>query len=168
MLAIGMAAALRRSELVGLAVSDVDVLETGLDIHLGRTKTDQAGEGASIAIPEGSRVRPKALLIDWMAAAGHIDGPLFRRLTRKDALTDEAMSDKAVARLVKQYAGAAGFDPAKFSGHSLRAGFLTEVAAQGATIFKMQEVSRHKTVWILSDYLRSADRFRDHAGGRFL
>ena len=76
------------------------------------------------------------------------------------------MSDKAVARLVKRYAGAAGYDAAKFSGHSLRAGFLTEAASQGATIFKMQEVSRHKTVQVLSDYVRSADRFRDHAGQR--
>jgi len=32
----------------------------------------------------------------------------------------------------------------------------------------MQEVSRHKTVQVLSDYVRSADRFRDHAGQRFL
>ena len=178
-LAIGMAAALRRSELVALTLESVGILEHGIELYLGATKTDQAGEGATIAIPEGTRLRPKALLLDWIGAVRVLEAgiirtpaqeaavPLFRRLTRSDQLTGEPMSDKAIARLVKRYA-AAGYDAARFSGHSLRAGFLTEAASQGATIFKMQEVSRHKTVQVLSDYVRSADRFRDHAGERFL
>ncbi|WP_447411711.1 hypothetical protein, partial [Clostridium perfringens] len=69
-----------------------------------------------IAIPEGTRIRPKALLLAWMAAAGHGEGALFRRLTRKDVLTDAAMSDRAIARLVQACAGAAGYDPAQFGG----------------------------------------------------
>lgn len=180
LLALGMAAALRRSELVALTLDSVGILERGLELYLGATKTDQAGEGATIAIPEGSRIRPKALLLDWITTVRALEAgvsrtptedaamPLFRRLTRGGELTTSAMSDKAVARLVKQVAGAAGYDASKFSGHSLRAGFLTEAASQGATIFKMQEVSRHKTVQILSEYVRSTDRFRDHAGDRFL
>ncbi|WP_338057464.1 tyrosine-type recombinase/integrase [Sphingomonas corticis] len=179
-LAIGMAAALRRSELVALTLESVGILGHGIELYLGATKTDQAGEGTTIAVPEGSRTRPKALLLDWIAAVRALEVdvqrtpteeaaiPLFRRLTRGDQLTTFPMSDKAVARLVKHCAGAAGYDASKFSGHSLRAGFLTEAASQGATIFKMQEVSRHKTVQILSEYVRSADRFRDHAGDRFL
>ncbi|WP_240502329.1 site-specific integrase [Sphingomonas panacis] len=180
LLAIGMAAALRRSELVALTLDSIGILEQGLELYLGATKTDQAGEGATIAIPEGTRIRPKALLLDWIGAVRVLEAdvvrnpdeeaatPLFRRLTRSDQLTDDPMSDKAVARLVKRCAAAAGYDASKFSGHSLRAGFLTEAASQGATIFKMQEVSRHKTVQILSEYVRSADRFRNHAGAGFL
>jgi hypothetical protein len=64
--------------------------------------------GATIAIPEGPRIRPKALLLEWMAAAGHTEGPLFRRLTRLNALTKNGMSDRAVARLVQRYAALAG------------------------------------------------------------
>jgi site-specific recombinase XerD len=103
-----------------------------------------------------------------MAAAGHSDGPLFRRLSRLDLLIAEPMSDRAIARLVQRSAAAAGYNPKQFAGHSLRAGFLTEGAAQGATIFKLQEVSRHKSVQILSDYVRNADLFKNHAGGNFL
>jgi site-specific recombinase XerD len=103
-----------------------------------------------------------------MAAAGHAEGPLFRRLSRRDALTPAAMSDRAIARLVQHHAAAAGYDPTEFAGHSLRAGFLTEGASQGATIFKLQEVSRHKSVQVLADYVRNADLFKDHAGQRFL
>jgi site-specific recombinase XerD len=168
LLAIGMAAALRRSELVALAVGDIELVPEGLRVSIGRSKTDQAQEGAEIAVLEGWRLRPKAHLLAWMAAAGHDGGPLFRRLTRGDDLTDDAMSDRAAARLVQAAARKAGLDERQFAGHSLRAGFLTESAACGATIFKMQEVSRHKSVQILSEYVRSAERFKDHAGKGFL
>jgi integrase len=167
-LAIGMAAALRRSEIVALEVGHVGIVPEGLRLTIARSKTDQARQSAVIAIPEGSRIRPKALLLAWMAAAGHGEGPLFRRLSRSDLLTPAAMSDRAIARLVQQHAGAAGYDPTQFAGHSLRAGFLTEGAAQGATIFKLQEVSRHKSVQVLSDYVRNAELFKDHAGKQFL
>lgn len=167
-LAIGMAAALRRSEIVALELGHVGIVPEGLRLTIARSKTDQARAGALIAIPEGMRIRPKALLLAWMAAAGHDDGFLFRRLSRADALTPAPMSDRAIARLVQLYAAKAGYDPTQFAGHSLRAGFLTEGAAQGATIFKLQEVSRHKSVQILSDYVRNAELFKDHAGERFL
>jgi site-specific recombinase XerD len=168
MLAIGMAAALRRSELVALAVDDIAIVPEGLRITIAGSKTDQARQGVVIAVPEGRRLRPKARLLAWMSAAGHADGALFRRLTRGDTIMEEAMSDRAVARLVQSAARNAGLDERQFAGHSLRAGFLTESAARGATIFKMQEVSRHKTVQILSDYVRNAELFKDHAGGGFL
>src|SRR3546814_6515186 len=51
-------------------------------------------------------------------------------------LTSHRMSDRAVARLVQRCAASAGLDPAKFAGHSLRSGFLTEAARGGASIFK--------------------------------
>jgi len=54
------------------------------------------------------------------------------------------------------------------AGHSLRAGFLTEAARNRASLAKMQEVSRHKSVKVLLDYVRSAEMFDDHAGAGFL
>jgi hypothetical protein len=51
-----------------------------------------------------------------------------------------------------------------FSGHSLRSGFLTSAAGKGATIFKMMDVSRHKSVDTLRGYVRDAELFKDHAG----
>ena len=163
-LAIGMAAALRRSELVALSVENVALVTEGLRLTLEHSKTG----AAEIAVLEGAGLRPKTHLLAWMSAAGHDRGPLFRRLSRRDELTDDPMSDRAVARLVQAAARKAGLDERQFGGHSLRAGFLTESAASGATIFKMQEVSRHKTVQILSEYVRSAEQFKDHAGKRFL
>ena len=168
LLAIGMAAALRRSELVALKIDDVAVTPEGLMITVRKSKTDQEGEGAIIAIPEGRRIRPKALLLAWIARAGFDNGPVFRKLTPQGRITAKPMSDRGVALVVKARAAAAGYDPAQVSGHSLRAGFLTEAARQGATVFKMKEVSRHKSLEILSDYVRNHELFRDHAGERFL
>lgn len=73
-----------------------------------------------------------------------------------------------VALVVKEYAEAAGLDPAEFSGHSLRAGFVTSAAESGASILKIQETSRHKSTDVLAGYVRRVDLFKDHAGAAFL
>jgi site-specific recombinase XerD len=71
---------------------------------------------------------------------------------------------RSVANIIKAYAERAGFDACTFSGHSLRAGFLTSAAGNGASIFKMMDVSRHKSVDTLRGYVRDAELFKDHAG----
>ena len=78
------------------------------------------------------------------------------------------MSDRAITRIVQKYAAMAGLDPATFGAHSLRAGFLTEAARSGASLPKMQEVSRQKKLEVLRGYIRSAELFEDHAGEGFL
>ena len=172
LLAFGMAGAFRRSELVALRLADVEWVKEGLRVTIRRAKTDQEGAGATIAIPEGRRLRPKTSLDAWVQQAGIADGFLFRRLIRGKAgeatVSASPMSDRAVARLVQARVLAAGYDPASFAGHSLRSGVLTAAARSGASIFKMREVSRHKSMQVLADYVRDAELFRDHAGDGFL
>ena len=45
---------------------------------------------------------------------------------------------------------------------------LTSAAGRGASIFKMMDVSCHKSMDTLRDYVRDADLFRDHAGAGLL
>jgi integrase len=168
LLALGMAGAFRRTELVALTLADLDRVPEGLRVTIRKSKTDPEGEGAVIAIPEGTRLHPAARLDAWITRAGITDGFLFRRLSATGHVTPSPMSDRAVARLVQACAKAAGFDPAEFAGHSLRAGFLTAAARTGASVFKMREVSRHKSMQVLADYVRDAELFRDHAGSGFL
>ena len=80
----------------------------------------------------------------------------------------DALAAESVADVVKRYAEAAGLDPDVYAGHSLRAGFLTSGAEAGASIFKLMEVSRHKSVDTLRGYVRRAELFTDHAGSGFL
>ena len=49
------------------------------------------------------------------------------------------LTPHGAAQIVKAYARRVGLDPAAYSGHSLRSGFLTSAAEAGASIFKMME-----------------------------
>jgi hypothetical protein len=61
-------------------------------------------------------------LQDANSESERAERPLFCGMTKGGRLTGAALSEKAVVRLVKQAATAASLDPARFSGHSLRAG----------------------------------------------
>ena len=167
-MALGLASALRRSELVALQLSDLALGDKGARITIRSSKTDQEGEGQVIAIPNGKVILPVARLKAWLRVRGDVPGPLFTRFAASGAKTNLSMSDRAVARIVQKYAGFAGLDRATVGGHSLRAGFLTEAARSGASLPKMQEVSRQKKVEVLLGYIRSAELFEDHAGEGFL
>lgn len=177
-LAIGMAGAFRRSEIASMHLTELRFEASGVRITIPRSKGDQDAEGQEIAIPEGRFIRPVRLLCDWLEGADLTGpdpetgkpraGPVFRRLTRSDALTESPITDKTVARLVKSCASAAGLDPTLFSGHSLRAGFLTEAASMRANLFKMKDHSRHKSLDTVAGYVRDAAIFDDHAGEKFL
>ena len=167
-LALGLASALRRSELVALHLADVQLVKQGARITIRSSKTDQEGQGQVIAIPNGQTIFPIARLKAWLAVRGESPGPLFTRFSADGAMTGLAMSDRAIARIVQKYAALAGLDPVTIGAHSLRAGFLTEAARSGATLPKMQEVSRQKKLEVLLGYIRSAELFEDHAGEGFL
>jgi len=79
---------------------------------------------------------------------------------------DAQLSGNAVARIVEARALAAGLDPARYAGHSLRAGFVTAAAraGAGADVWKIQQVSRHKSLQVLSGYVRDALLFDNHGG----
>jgi site-specific recombinase XerD len=168
LLALGFAGAFRRSELVALTVADLAAVEGGMRVTIRHSKTDQEGQGQEVAIPTGDKLRPVEAVRAWLDAAGITNGPVFRSVAKGGRVLNEALTDRSVASIVKVYAGRAGFNGAEFSGHSLRAGFLTTAAERGASLFKMMEVSRHKSVDTLRGYVRRADLFRDHAGADFL
>jgi site-specific recombinase XerD len=168
LLLLGFAGALRRSELVALDVSDLEDTAEGLHIHIRRSKTDQEGAGDFVSIPHGSRLRPVAAVKEWLQAAGITDGPIFRSIKKGGLVTPDRLSDRTVAEIVKKRMEAAGFDPALFSGHSLRAGFVTSALHHGADILRVMDVTRHREVSTLKCYDRRAKAFKQHAGEAFL
>ena len=104
----------------------------------------------------------------WLEAATITEGPVFREVKKGGRVQAVPLSAFSAAQLVKAYAERAGLDPAAYAGHSLRSGFLTSAAESGASVFKMMEVSRHKSVDTLRGYVRRADLFHEHAGAAFL
>ena len=168
-LAIGFAGAFRRSELAQHSVSeDIRRDAEGIRVVIRQSKADQEGEGATVAIPHGDRLRPVAALDAWLAAGRVAQGFVFRRVGRAGQVTDEPISDRAVARLVQAVARAAGYDPALFGGHSLRAGFITSAGPDRRQHLQNPGMSRHRSLQVLAGYVRDAQVYRDHAGSGFL
>ena len=93
---------------------------------------------------------------------------MFRPVRKAGKVLDRRLTAKSVCDLVKAYARCVGLDGGAFGAHSLRSGFLTSAACRGASVFKMRDVSRHKSMDVLQSYVRDADLSRDHAGAGLL
>jgi site-specific recombinase XerD len=168
LLALGFGGAFRRSELAALRVEDIEVAEFGLRVSIRRSKTDQESKGEIVPVLDGARLQVKSALKDWLNASGFTSGALFRGIGLGDKVLESALTDRTVANIIKARASQAGLDATLYSGHSLRAGFLTTAAASGASLFKMMDVSRHKKVDTVRGYIRQAELFKDHAGSSFM
>jgi integrase len=153
---LGFAGAFRRSELVALDVGHLVEVSEGWLVRIATSKTDQAGEGQTIAIARvpGSPYCPVQAVLAWRAAAGIHAGALFRRVRRGDKLGETRLTAQSVALIVKRLCERVGLDPAVYAGHSLRRGFLTSAARAGANIFKMADQSRHKSLDVLRIYVQ--------------
>lgn len=168
-LLIGFAAALRRSELVGLDVADVEYVRRGIVLHLRRSKTDQDGQGHNIAIPYGrSRWCPVACLDAWLSTSGITENAIFRPIDRHGRVCATRLSGEAVSILVREKIAAAGLDPAGYSGHSLRAGLATSAAQAGVPAWRIKAQTRHASEAMLAHYIRQGELFTDNAAGALL
>lgn len=170
LLLFGFAGAFRRSELVALNTWNLDEREEGLKVTIEKSKTDQEGEGQVIAIlrrPD-SPYCPLQALQDWLTVSEIEKGALFRRMFRGDNVGSQRLSAQSVSLVVKEYASRSGLDWERYAGHSLRSGFLTSAARKNASIFRMADHSRHKSLDVLRDYVRAEDMFEDNAGDGLL
>lgn len=163
LLLLGFATALRRSELVALEVGDLERHPEGLVVWKRRSKTDQEGAGAAIEVAYGEHLItcPVRATRAWLDEAAIEDGPVFRSVDRHGNISEEALSSKSVAGIVKKHAQRLGHDPDDFAGHSLRRGFSTEAARNGAPERVIATTTHHTTVRGLKPYIEEADRFTD-------
>jgi hypothetical protein len=84
---------------------------------------------------------------------------VFRSVALGGKVGTAALSPYAASLVIEQRI-------ATYSGHSLRSGFVTSAAEAGASLFKLTEVSRHKSLDTLRGYVRRIDLFKEHAGPR--
>ena len=168
-IAIGFAGALRRSELCLLQRKDIkDVPGRGVVLHIRRSKTDQGGIGQCIAVPMGRLIQPVKRLSDWLGIADCSCPYVFHCLRQGRRTACRRLHPQDIARIVKRRVSAIDLDPSQFSGHSLRAGFVTSAAVHHARLDKIMEITRHTNPATVMQYIRDADAFTDHAGSGFL
>lgn len=168
LLLLGFAGAFRRSELVALDVADVRTVANGLEVTLRRSKTDQDGEGRLIGVPCGSNLVtcPVRSLQAWLNRSAIVDGPLFRAIDRGGNVASTRLSDQTVALIVKRRAQRVGLDPARFGGHSLRAGFATSAALAGADALEISRQTGHRSLAMVARYARPATVWQMNAAHR--
>lgn len=170
LLLFGFAGAFRRSELVALNTWNLEYREEGVKVTIEVSKTDQEAQGQTIGIgrQSGSPYCPVPAMKDWLIVSGNERGALFRRMRRGDKIGITRLTAQSVAIVIKFYANKVGLDSSRYSGHSLRRGFLTSAARNRANIFKMADHSRHKSLDILRQYVQEEEMFEDNAGDGLL
>ncbi|MDX0185615.1 site-specific integrase [Sinorhizobium meliloti] len=158
----------RRSEVAALRVEDLTDEEPVradpsdktspplpcLSIRLGRTKTTTADENEHVLLIG----RPVTVLKRWLSDAQIKDGPVFRRIDQWGNIDRRALTPQSVNLVLKARCEQAGLDPALFSAHGLRSGYLTEAANRGIPLPEAMQQSLHKSVTQAASYYNNAER----------
>jgi integrase len=162
LLLVGFHGAFRRSELSAVDCKSIAWSSHGIVVTIRKSKTDQERMGRDVAIPRGSGSScPVSALEGWLAGSGIIDGPLFRRIDRIGTVSTEGLSGDAVSVILKRRLREVGRDPSSYSGHSLRAGFVTEAVNSGIPSWKIRRQTGHASDAMLDRYIRQIEAFSD-------
>jgi integrase len=160
LLLIGFAGAFRRSELSGIDCRSIERTAAGIVITIPKSKTDQEGQARHVAIPRSrNAICPVQALHQWLERSGIKEGPVFRPVSRRGHVLPGQLSGDSIASIVKQRVRAIGLDPARYSGHSLRAGFVTSAANAGAETWRIKAQTGHVSDALVGRYIRLSDPF---------
>jgi integrase len=156
LLLVGFFCALRRSELVALAVEDLNRRPDGWIITIQRSKTDPYGHGQPVPLPAFSGpLCPTAAIADWLAFAEITEGFVFRAIGTDDKIASTLPAPQ-VGSILRMRAAKVGLDVRHLSAHSLRSGFAVSATRAGIAPAQIQAVTRHRTLSGLAPYVRTA------------
>jgi integrase len=172
-LLIGWASAMRRSEIVALNMGDLEFNERGVIVCVRRSKTDQDGQGAVIAIPymDGPTC-PVEALKKWIGLIEvderEPERPVFRSVGKGGNSKwyirgrFRRLNDRMISVVVKKYAKLAGLPHKKYSAHSLRRGFATEAGSRLIPERIIARHTRHRSIAVLREYIESGNVWEEN------
>lgn len=172
-LTLGFAMGSRRSELVGLDVDDLKFVKEGLVVTIKRSKTDQEGAGRQVPITPAKDKDLDSIhaVKAWLEESGIENGALFRsvrggpiggQMSAARRIGKQRLNDRSVALIVKSAIEACKCgNPKNYSGHSLRAGLVTEAARAGKSMIGIKRQTGHKSDRMVEKYIREAELFND-------
>lgn len=139
---------LRISELCGLSIDDVD---------LTRDEFSVRGKGDKVRVVFLSDTA-RAAVQDYVKNRKDLDGALFVRYGRKaNDGGDMRLSPRAVQRLLKKYAAAAGITR-KVTPHVIRHSFATDLLSNGADLRSVQALLGHANIGTTQVYTHVTDK----------
>jgi integrase len=157
----------RRSEMANLRMDRLEDYSEpwgsdgrpAMSIRLGRTKTTSDSDFQQVWIVG----EPVLLLREWLAASHISKGFVFRAINRWGQVSAQPLSPQSINLLMKRRVAAAGFNPAKFSAHGLRSGFLTEASLQGVPLIEAMQQSQHRSMQQAAQYYQDGERQQSRA-----
>ena len=174
---VGFATGMRRSELAALQVEHLHERNSGFQIEVPRSKTDQEGKGREVEIVYGSQPEdtspailtcPVRALKRWLLQAAIGKGPVFRKVNKYGEKEAKALHPDSIGWIIKQSLSRAGVRPQqlwRYGAHSLRAGFATTAYQNGVPELKIRKQTGHQSARMLERYIRGVDKARQEAAG---
>lgn len=146
MLGVLLGCGLRRSEAVGLCLSDVVTSERALRV-LGKGNKERLAY-----MPAGTWQR----LQFWIdQVRGESPGPLFTRIRRFDTLTNDRLTDQAVYHILQVRQRMARI--ARCAPHDLRRTFATALLDNGEDLITVKDAMGHASVSTTQQYDRRGE-----------
>ncbi len=145
---------LRRAELAGLDVADLDTEAGTLVIRRGKGRKERL-----VHLPEGTR----AALADWLALRGQGAGPLFRPIRKGGRIAAGRLTTQAVYHVLQARAKQAGVSD--ISPHDFRRTFISDLLDAGADIVTVQKMAGHADVSTTARYDRRGEAAKARAAG---
>jgi integrase len=146
--------------LVDIDVEHLEITQQGIIVTLPRSKTDPFGIGRRVGIPIVPGLAcPVRAVLDWVKHAEIAHGPVFRPVNGHGAVLRVRLSPAAVSVVVKPAVSLVGRDAKDFSGHSLRAGFVTSAVMAGVSTAVIREQTGHSRESTLARYVRPERAF---------
>jgi integrase len=163
-LLLGFVGAMRRSEIAGIDVEQIEFVEGGAKIALLQSKGDRKSEGVVVSLVNSARPILCAVqaLKDWLAASAIESGPLLREIDRFGYIGAGRLTTFSIRNIVIKRAAAAGYT-SNISTHSLRRGAVTAALQSGAPIQKVSKHVRHKSVQMTMRYYDDVQGIEDNA-----
>lgn len=150
---LGVASALRRSELADLDLADIEPKPDGLLIHVRTSKGDPERRGQLVGVAPGKNpaADPIAALDAWLDLRGRAPGRLFVSV-RNERIGPQPFTGSGLARMLKDRAATVGLPAERISGHSLRAGQATTAAIAGVDLARIAAQTRHTRISTLVEH----------------
>lgn len=141
--------AFRQSEVSRLRWDQFHPIDGGYAVSLETTKQDQLNQEKKfkgLPLMAQALICPVQTLEAWIRCSCIVEGPVFRGVTRHGTLLKTAITHTTANRIVKKLAAKAGIaHPERFSGHSLRSTFITELRKQDVADAKIVKQTLQKT-----------------------
>ena len=149
----------RRSEISAAVMENLIKDKNNSFIYnLGKSKTNQTGAND----PKPILGRAASALINWLESSKIDEGAIFRSISKHGKIGN-LLSDIDINRIVKKRCKLAGYDPKKFTAHSLRSGFVTEGGKKGKSVFDIMALTGHKSIGTVMGYYQAGDIMNNSA-----